>query len=349
MRISKQAIIRTELELEKAVRDRLRDIRVPGLRLIAEPAPSGSADNGVDLWLHAEVDARPTLFAVQCKLEPTIRELQRLKQQAGNAAPLLATVRLPKTLFNQCRELGISCLDINGYLYLRQPGLIVDWEHPEKKFRTPKPNLNLFSDKSSRLSRALLSFPGRKWKQSDLVEFTYCSAGLISRLIREYTSLGWVEGSWGDWTLTQPEALLDAWIAGDNWKKRGTLRQYSSLERDPDRLAKRFLEVITDKIAFTQWFAAAHRHPYTELPIVSAYCRKFPDERLTDELGLREVNNGGRLWLIAPRDEGVFQATQIRDEFPLVCDSQIYIDLLQVGLRGPDAARALREWEGFRK
>jgi hypothetical protein len=32
-----------------------------------------------------------------------------------------------------------------------------------------------------------------------------------------------------------------------------------------------------------------------------------------------------------------------------VCDAQIYIDLLQVGLRGPDAARALREWEGFRK
>ena len=347
--MSKEITIHTELDLAKAVQNTLRDIRVPGLRLLAEPAPTSPLNSGIDLWLHAEVDARPILFAVQCKLHPTVRELERLKQQVGNASPLLATVRLPKTLFDRCRELGISCLDVNGYLYLRQPGLIVDWEHPERKFRTSKPQLDLFSGKSSRLARTLLSFPGRKWKQHDLVEFTNCSAGLISRLIREYTAFGWVEGSWGDWTLTQSDALLDAWAAGDDWKKRGTLRQYSALERDPDQLAKRFLEFSHNRIAFTQWFAATQRHPYTELPVVSAYCHEFPDKNVINVLGLREVPNGGRLWLIVPRDEGIFQATQIRNGFPLVSDVQIYLDLLQVGLRGPDAARALREWEGFRK
>jgi hypothetical protein len=32
---------------------------------------------------------------------------------------------------------------------------------------------------------------------------------------------------------------------------------------------------------------------------------------------------------------------------PLVSDAQIYLDLLKTGLRGPDQAEALRNWEGF--
>jgi Rrf2 family iron-sulfur cluster assembly transcriptional regulator len=54
--------------------------------------------------------------------------------------------------------------------------------------------------------------------------------------------------------------------------------------------------------------------------------------------GKREHANGGRLWIIVPRDEGVLQATRIVDGLPLVCDAQIYLDLLQAGLRGPDGA-----------
>jgi hypothetical protein len=33
--------------------------------------------------------------------------------------------------------------------------------------------------------------------------------------------------------------------------------------------------------------------------------------------------------------------------YPLVSDVQIYLDLLQVEGRGPEQAKALRNWEGF--
>jgi hypothetical protein len=61
----------------------------------------------------------------------------------------------------------------------------------------------------------------------------------------------------------------------------------------------------------------------------------------------RRVDTGGNLWLIVPDDEGVFQETQEIAGFPLVSDIQIYLDLLQVGQRGPDQAEELRKWEGF--
>jgi hypothetical protein len=344
--LSKIITIHSEVELEEAVKASFRNLKIPGLNLL--PQETDASGGNADFWVRGDVDGRPLLFAVQCKRYPMARDLEQLKKTSGEAAPVLATVRLPKPLIERCRALGLSCFDLNGRLYLRQPGVIIDWNQGEKRFRLAEPERNLFAGKSSRIARALLSFPNRKWKQSDLAKFTECSGALISRLIREYIRLGWIEGSWADWNLIQPDALLDAWSAADSWKKRGTLRQYSALERDAEKLAGEFLKQSEGKIAFTQWFAAAHRHAYTELPIVSAYRMKFPEPEVVAALGLRETPTGGRLWVIVPREPGVFQATQTIDGFPLVCDTQIYLDLLQVGLRGPDASRALRQWEGFR-
>ena len=36
-------------------------------------------------------------------------------------------------------------------------------------------------------------------------------------------------------------------------------------------------------------------------------------------------------------------------EFTVACGAQIYLDLLQGGLLGPDQAKALGEWEEFRQ
>ena len=66
-----------------------------------------------------------------------------------------------------------------------------------------------------------------------------------------------------------------------------------------------------------------------------------------DQLGLRPVTEGGRLWLRVPDDAGLLTETQTTGPLNLATDAQIYLDLQRTGLRGPDAATALREWEGF--
>ncbi len=60
---------------------------------------------------------------------------------------------------------------------------------------------------------------------------------------------------------------------------------------------------------------------------------------LLPTIGLRPVTEAG--------DEGVFLEIQNVSGLPLVSDAQIYLDLLKTGLRGPDQAEALRNWEGF--
>ena len=103
----------------------------------------------------------------------------------------------------------------------------------------------------------------------------------------------------------------------------------------------------TVPLAFTQWTAAWARHPYTEPAVCSAYVERLPDAATLEQLGLRPVNEGGKLWLHVPDDEGILTETQTRSSLTLVTDAQIYLDLKRTGLRGPEAAAALREWEGF--
>jgi hypothetical protein len=81
--------------------------------------------------------------------------------------------------------------------------------------------------------------------------------------------------------------------------------------------------------------------------VVSAYVSAFDDKHIERALNARRVADGGTLWLIVPKEEGVFRETQIAGGLTVACDAQIYLDLLQVGLRGPDQAKALREWEWF--
>jgi hypothetical protein len=147
-----------------------------------------------------------------------------------------------------------------------------------------------------------------------------------------------------------PDALLDAWVEADDFSRRVATQRFHCLEQDPVRLAHRLRDVLAPNgpdFAFTQWIAAWLRHPYTEPPLVSLYVSRLPEPELLDSLGLRPVSEGGRVWFHLPVDEGVFRETRVVDNLPLVSDAQIYLDLQNTGLRGPEQARALRESSVF--
>ena len=198
-----------------------------------------------------------------------------------------------------------------------------------------------------------MSHRDRAWNQAELTERTKVSRGLISRILKTLVEHGFV--------LREPKAaapggilyrlgdfdrFLNAWQAADAWADRGSVRQYSLLTNDAGEIAQSVRDALGgENIAFTQWFAAHLRHPYTTPPVVSAY---VSNERPLPELQLgRQVPSGGNLWLITPRDEGIFFETQELGGFRLVSDVQIYLDLVQTGQRGPEAAEALRAWDGF--
>lgn len=302
--------------------------------------------------LELKLDGCRLVFEVEFQLSPGAREVDRLAKRVGSRPYLLVAASLSETLVNHCRERGVSCLDLNGRLWVRAEGILVDrYPATARRFRPAAPVPDVFQPKSSRLARALLSQPARQWTQTELVERTGLSPGLVSRLVRHLVNEGLVGQQGRSLRLAQPKGLLDAWAVRDDWSKRTTVRQYSLLEADPEQVAQRLVETFAETVplVFTQWFAANLRHPYTVPPVVTAYVSAPPAEKWVQALRARPVSEGGTLWLAVPNDEGVFRETQRVGRFTLASDAQIYLDLLRVGLRGPDQAKVLREWAGFGK
>ena len=284
---------------------------------------------------------------------------QWLKSEPGKpSAPLelILSPHIPELLATDLRQRGLSHADLNGRLFIKVPGLLLDRAPRGGRYRSPVSAPDLFSAKTSRLVRALLAHRDRRWTQEELTERTGLSRGLVSRVLNELIEEEYVvrEGtgtrkSAASYHLAAFERLLDAWKAVDQWWPRAQVRQYSVLTGDVGELAADVRELLRGKDGrvagvFTQWFAARLRHPYTDYAVVSVYVR--PGTEL-DLKFARPVSNGGNLWLIEPTDDGVWRETQDVDGFALASDVQIDLDLLQVGQRGPDQAEALRNWEGF--
>jgi hypothetical protein len=307
------------------------------------------AGKGAELRLEAL--NQKALFPIHPLLHPSRKIFRSAAPDA--LANFYLSARIPDDLAADYRQAKINHGDLNGRLFIQAPWFILDRAPTAAIHRNPVSEPDLFSLKASRLPRALLSQRDRTWTQEELTQRTKISRGLVSRLLTTLTDRGYVtpdstrsRHAAVQYRLADFDRLLDAWKAADVWQKRVTIQQYSALADNPDELAAMVRDALgAENAVFSQWFAAFVRHPYTLPPVVSTYVPK--GRRLPDLRTLRAVPNGGNLWLIQPEDEGVFLETHESNGFRLVSDVQIYLDLLQMGQRGPDAAEALRAWDGF--
>jgi hypothetical protein len=363
MILSKREFIRNETELLQRLKAFLQTQSTSGAHWRIDqgnPKVSLHDQNQPDFQATLKIDGQVHHFAVETKLNPSRENVKRLRKatQSKKAKPLLASVHLPDSIVRECQEQGVSCLDLNGRIWVRLPGLLIDRQGIPGQYRLTTTDPDIFSPKSQRLARTLLSRPNHPaWTQPELCEATGLSLGLVSRLLRYCARQGWVEGTRGNWRLADGKSFLDAWTQADIWSRRVTLKQYFHVDPNRELLAASFNGRYrkqygkNSRLVFTQWIAAEFRHPYAEAPVVSAYCGQFPTEEEAARWHLNPVEQGGRLWLMVPQDEGVCLETRdltiAGQTLTLASDVQIYLDLLQVGLRGPDAAKALREWKGF--
>ncbi len=275
-----------------------------------------------------------------------------LMEAADNRQRVLLCPHLPDELATDLRQQGIHHADLNGRLYLQTPWLVLDRRPVGSRYRNPSSTVDVFSLKSSRIPRALLAQREKRWTQEELAERTMISRGLVSRILKTLQEEGWVtqvtkasRTQSARYVLSDFDRLLEAWRKADRWTDRVTLQQFSVLISDLDEIARKVTDLAgSDETAFTQWYAAHLRQPHTTPPVVSAYV--IYQRHLDLPLG-RKVNSGGNLWLMYPNDDGLFLETQRVGGKKLVTDAQIYLDLIEMGQRGPDQAEALRQWEGF--
>lgn len=345
---SKNRVIRFESELVPLFRQVIDEepdlnFELPPLVPVDEPLP----------WIGLRLDSQSLRWKPVYALKPGIPWLESLL--AGwkePLPPLVVTPGLGPRILEFCRSNQLSALDLNGRIYLRAKGLLVDRRNlPGRDFRYELQPRNIFVGKSACIIRSLLTDRDRDWSQTELVDRAKASSGLVSRIVQHLISQGYLEKkSPREFRLKDALGLIDAWVKADDFNRRTTTCRYTTFGDSPVEITRKLAQWANNQgipIAFTQWAAGWIRHPYTEPVVTSAYVSWLPDTSKLEPLGLRPVNEAGKVWFHIPNDSGVFLETQVIQNVPLASDAQIYLDLQGTGLRGPDAAAALRNWEGF--
>jgi len=190
--------------------------RLDGLRL----SPANDAQRA-----QLELDGQHHAFELRYELAPSAQGLSRWFASVADRS-LLVVPHLTPALLAACRKVRLSAADLNGRLYLRAPGLLV--ELPAlggRHFRFEQEPRNVFVGKSTRIVRALLTDPTRQWRQAELAARAGATSGLVSRIVTHLERQGFLERSGASkrlqsHRLVSPDGLLDAWEQADDFARR---------------------------------------------------------------------------------------------------------------------------------
>lgn len=312
--------------------------------------PNTSADKGWDEGLIAggwrfQVAAKTQ--GSPMAVRTAIAHIQRASPSLGQGElPLLVVPYMGPLGVQACQSAGISWVDLSGNASIKGPGLRILVEGKPNRFLRPGRTSSLFAPQASRLARWMLMHPGQAFSQQELRDQIHLDPGYLSRLIKKLCAEGLLlkDGS-GNIRTDQPDLLLQAWHDGYHIQEEERI-----LGHLPARSGEHALEQVVRRLGNESFeyavtgLAAAWLHTrFAGFRLVSLYMDPTPGFDLAKELGFERTDRGANLWIIRPRDTGVYQGKTRVDGTPVVHPVQAYMDLKDHPERASAAADNLRE------
>ena len=269
------------------------------------------------------------------------------------AIPIVAVPFMGQTGHRLCLRAGMSWLDLSGNAWIQAAGMNIQVRgHPNALKRRGRPS-NAFAPKSSRVTRVLLLDPKRWWTQQEIAETTRIGAGFVSRIVRRLESGGYVErDSSGALRPKNPGLLLDAWRASYDFDKHTVLRGHIAA-KSGQRLTRELvtrLSSLRTEFALTGLAAAWQQTEFAAYRLSTVYVHQPLSKSQLSSIGFRPEARGANVWLVTPRDEGVFDGQKPYGGFPCVSAVQVCLDLDAHPERSSEAAEVIRKemlaWAG---
>ena len=242
-----------------------------------------------------------------------------------------------------CRGLGVGFIDLSGNCLINLQGLYIERTGYPNKFKKPREIQSLFSPKSSRVIRCLLSDPIRVWTLKGLAIETGVSIGLIHRIATALENNLFAKKELRAFKLEDPARLLEAWR--------------EEYHRKAPKWARYVVRIGTIEELVTELKTAAMHHgvryalsgpsgaslvfSYMTPTVVHFYVDVLREEFL-DELKVNPVPSEGNLLIRVVEQENEFIGSREVKGVYVVSDLQLYLDLWAMGGRGQEAAEELR-------
>ena len=316
----------------------------PQAVLVAQSIP------GVDLALQA----LGKLFAVKCKasssiipLKTAIEQLRKLSLPIDiQAVPVVCAPFMGAAGRTVCEEAGIGWFDLSGNGRIMGPGLHVRVEGRPNRFKVRGRPADIFAPKSSRIARWLLIHPGKSFPQRELARAVGMDEGFVSRIVSRMVKDGLIRRDKSGSVLVQdPAALLEAWRETYRIRAQARMRGHIAARTGEEALQRLAASCQNRGIAYaaTGLGAAWLYTHFAAYRIASLYLNEAPSPSWLAEIGFQEEARGGNVWLIEPKDEGVFQGAGEVAGIRCVHPVQVYLDLKDHPERSAEAAEKLRK------
>lgn len=299
-----------------------------------------------DLVVHLKVLGRSQTLLVEAKsngqprrTREAVDQLERMLTDSNlsDAYPVFAAPYVSEASARICREYETGYLDLVGNCRLTFGNAYVERVSPENTYKERRGRASLFSPKSSRAIRLMLS-DSRSWQVQQLAAAAEVSLGLVSKVKRELQEREWILSTEGGIRLADPEQVLMAWAETYSYRKSGVGEYYTMAgNNDSEAAIAEWCEEKGVRYALTGFSGARLSSPKVRYNRSTIYVESRLEE-LVAKTELKPVETGGNVLLLKPYDEGVFQASRVLYRSRVVSSVQLYLDLRSMAGRGEEAA-----------
>lgn len=242
-----------------------------------------------------------------------------------------------------CVESGFGFADLSGNACLRFGGVYIEVRtsrhNPHQVKRGPRP---LFSAKSERVLKTLMTPPLRPWKVVDLSRAAQVSLGQVSSIRQRLIENDWAEAASDGLLLVSPRSLASAWRGQHKRRALGELSGYTPMSgraleeavRSVQMEAGSGAEAVLASFSAAKWIA-----PYARQGASFFYASEEGSHALSQRLSLEDASMGANVTIWIPQEDDVFTG-RIQPVPGVWCTGliQTWLDLGLAGERGREAA-----------
>jgi hypothetical protein len=324
--------------------------KVPFVTFKYAKAGTRSRAAAEDSIVNAFIEDKPVKFILEAKSqgEPrliriAINQLKDYLKNAKDTYGILAAPYLSDASRQICKEAGVGCIDLAGNALIAVGNIFIDIGGVPNPFPSSRISKSVFSPKSSRVLRVLLSDPAKRWYVEDLSREAGISIGLTSRVKQSLLAMEWIREENKSFNLVKPEEVLNQMAGNYSYRKNQAFSYYSMLsEEELEAAVKKECEKRKYRYGLALFSGARKVAPFVRFMRFFSYVDGGIED-IAAALRLKKVESGANVTLLQPYDEGIFYGLQNIRGTNVVSDIQLYLDLKGYKGRGEEAAQAIFE------
>lgn len=302
-------------------------------------------ENWVDSVANLRIGKKKKTLFLEFKSSGEPRAIAEYVGRLGNRSkdsfyPILVAPFFSERGRELCEKSNIGCIDLSGNAYLKFDNIFINLWGKDNKYKIERKQKNLLSTKSNWVIRCMLNDPKKEWTMQELSDYSSVSLAQVYKVLDGLEADNYVEKKRGAIKLSDPSGLLNLLVSNYRYNDQKITGYYSPF-KGYDELFPKLRQLPDCDYAITLGAAARLVLPVVRSTDTYIYVKRI--DAMKNALELEPVEFGGNVYLITPRDDGIFRNTQTIDGVKVVSNLQLYLDLYNYPQRGREQADAIRE------